>query len=528
MTRTQARRTLVYVGPTISAQQVLNVLPDAELRAPVAAGDLDLENLNPNDRVALIDGVFQHKRAVRHKEIAVLLQRGVQVLGASSMGALRAVEMAPLGMVGIGTVVTWYRDGVIDGDDEVALLHADAEHGYRPMGQALVNLRASLHGAQDAGSINPLEAATLLAAWKALPYHQRDRPGLLAAAREQQPDLKQKAIQVLDDHPCDLKRQDAEALLTALSRNQILTPEPVQLSAHVRATQIERLIPWISWQVRDEPHAPSQQVADSLVLATARLLWDGFPALHRWGAVVAALRDAGIVERALPNPEQPLTLTPHQCQALLDLLQRRGWIDHPDDLPPLASPLCDDPGETDPSKLLVDLIARSTTGQWRMAGTLQTLLASHHGPHWQQVAQAAQLHLERIQQRKPDFQPLGLNPSIFLSWCQRHWVKDGAALTPEQAQRRWTLAMRDRGFSSEAKLVGDLAEVFPYAQMISDPLGLEMDSTAAQIAHDPDHHKRQRRRPQINQGPFLEAGDVGAEQQTIGGITGGAEGQGQG
>jgi len=528
MTKIQARRTLVYVGPTIPAQQVWNVLPEAELRAPVAAGDLDREDLCPTDRVVLIDGVFQHKRAVRHKEIAVLLQRGVQVLGASSMGALRAVEMAPFGMVGIGTVVAWYRDGVIDGDDEVALLHADASHGYRSMGEALVNLRASLHGAQDAGSITPQVAATLLAAWKALPFHDRDRPGLIAAARAHSPHLERKAIQVLDDHPCDLKRRDAIALLTVMSRNQIPTPEPVRLSAHVRATQVERLIPWISWKVGDEPHPPNQQVPDSLVLATARLLWDGFPALYRWGAVGAALRDAGIAESELPDPQEPLTLTTHQCQALLDLLRRRGWIDHPDDLPPLASPLCDDPSETDPSKLLVDLIARSTSGLWLMAGTLQSLLASSQGPHWQQVALAAQLHLERIQQHKPGFQPLGLNPQPLLSWCQRHWITDGASLTPEQAKRRWTLAMRDRGFSSEAKLIGVLAEVFPYAQMLTDPLGLEMDSTAAQIAHDPDHHKRQRRRPQINQGPLLEAGDVGAEQQAIGGITGGAEGQGQG
>ena len=473
MTRTQAPRTLVYVGPTIPGQRVLNVLPDAELRAPVAAGDLDLEDLHANDRVALIDGVFQHKRAVRHKEIAVLLQRDVQVLGASSMGALRAVEMAPFGMIGIGTVVAWYRDGVIDGDDEVALLHADAEHGYRSMGEALVNLRASLQWAQDTGSITAPMAATLLATWKALPFHHRDRPGLIATARAQRPDLEQAAIHVLETHFCDLKQRDAEALLMALSRNQIPTPEPVPLSPHVRETQVERLIPWISWKVRDEPNAPTQQVADSLVLATARLLWDGFPALHRWGAVVAALREAGIAEAALPDPEEPLALTIDQCQALLDLLQRRGWIDHPDDLPPLASPFCDDPNETDPGRLLADLIARSTTGPWLLAGTLQTLLASSQGPHWQQTAHAAQIHLERIQRHKPGFEPLGLHPSSLLGWCQRHWIKDGGGLNPEQAKHRWTLAMRDRGFNSEAKLVGALANVFPYARMISDPLGLQ-------------------------------------------------------
>ena len=45
------------------------------------------------------------------------------------MGALRAAELSAHGMVGVGRIFGWYRDGVVVDDSEVALLHADAEHG---------------------------------------------------------------------------------------------------------------------------------------------------------------------------------------------------------------------------------------------------------------------------------------------------------------------------------------------------------------------------------------------------------------
>jgi hypothetical protein len=56
---------------------------------------------------------------------------------------------------------------------------------------------------------------------------------------------------------------------------------------------------------------------------------------------------------------------------LLNLLQQRGWIDHSDDLPRLASELSDNPDETDPSRLLVDLIARTSSGPSCMVSTIE-------------------------------------------------------------------------------------------------------------------------------------------------------------
>ena len=101
-------------------------------------------------RIVLIDGLFHGVPAVWQREIVAAMDDGIEVLGASSMGALRAAELAHYGMVGHGTIFGWYRDGVIDGDDEVALLHGDAADGFLPLSEPLVNLRATLARAVDA------------------------------------------------------------------------------------------------------------------------------------------------------------------------------------------------------------------------------------------------------------------------------------------------------------------------------------------------------------------------------------------
>ena len=69
------------------------------------------------------------------------------------MGALRAVELEPFGMIGIGRVFEAYRRGFLEGDDEVAVLHGPAEIGYPTLTEALVNFRASLEQARDMGLV---------------------------------------------------------------------------------------------------------------------------------------------------------------------------------------------------------------------------------------------------------------------------------------------------------------------------------------------------------------------------------------
>ena len=56
------------------------------------------------------------------KKIMHLIDSGVTVIGAASMGALRAAELDAYGMLGVGRIYQMYASGEICGDDEVATL----------------------------------------------------------------------------------------------------------------------------------------------------------------------------------------------------------------------------------------------------------------------------------------------------------------------------------------------------------------------------------------------------------------------
>jgi hypothetical protein len=126
----QREKILVYLGPSLSLAKAREILPDAIYRPPCKQGDIvtDVVNLEPN-RILLIDGVFRENLSPWHKELVYALQYpGVKALyGAASMGALRAAELDFLGMVGIGRIYEWFRDGVTEDDSEVAVSYAERE-----------------------------------------------------------------------------------------------------------------------------------------------------------------------------------------------------------------------------------------------------------------------------------------------------------------------------------------------------------------------------------------------------------------
>ena len=70
--------------------------------------------------IGIIDGYFENIPSVWHKEILWAMSQGIHVFGSASMGALRAAELAPFGMEGVGAIFEAYRDGWLEDDDEVA------------------------------------------------------------------------------------------------------------------------------------------------------------------------------------------------------------------------------------------------------------------------------------------------------------------------------------------------------------------------------------------------------------------------
>lgn len=166
-------RILVFTGPTLEAETIQSLLPDAEILAPVAAGDLLRLSLKAGDLVAIIDGLYFQTASVRHKELLDLLARGIHVWGAASMGALRASELAPFGMRGFGTIFQAYQNGEIDGDDEVAVLHAPQEMDYLKLTEAMVNIRYACQAAAREGLVSQAESELVLALAGKLPFFER-------------------------------------------------------------------------------------------------------------------------------------------------------------------------------------------------------------------------------------------------------------------------------------------------------------------------------------------------------------------
>lgn len=154
-----------------------------DLRPPAAQGDL-LRAVDAGYRlIGLVDGVFGHEPAVWHKEILAALAAGARVLGAASMGALRAAELHPFGMEGVGTIFAAYRDGLLEADDEVALLHGPAELGWPALSEPMVNLRATLARLARRGVIGHGEAARVARVLAARFYPERTRATLEEALR---------------------------------------------------------------------------------------------------------------------------------------------------------------------------------------------------------------------------------------------------------------------------------------------------------------------------------------------------------
>lgn len=173
---------VIFTGPTLSAEAVAAEL-DAICLPPASQGDIYRASLDQPWAIGLVDGYFERVPAVWHKEILWALSRGIHVFGAASMGALRAAELSSFGMIGVGAIFEAFRDGELEDDDEVAVVHADAEHGYRQMSMPMVDIRATLAAAGRAGILRPDHCVELVAAMKALHYPERSELALIERAR---------------------------------------------------------------------------------------------------------------------------------------------------------------------------------------------------------------------------------------------------------------------------------------------------------------------------------------------------------
>lgn len=133
---------------------------DVVIKPPAIFGDFD--PLVGTDRtiVVLLDGGFLQNGAITHFELGRLLRSGVTVIGAASVGALRAAELRSFGMIGLGTVYNAILQGIVTDDAELAVGMCPVT--FKSLTIPLINLRRFLFRALSDG----ISAASVEAAWR--------------------------------------------------------------------------------------------------------------------------------------------------------------------------------------------------------------------------------------------------------------------------------------------------------------------------------------------------------------------------
>lgn len=214
---------LVFLGPTLRIAEAEAVL-DAIYLQPAAQGDILLaaHAFRPRAMI-LIDGQFEDRPAVRHKEILWAMAQGILMVGAASMGALRAAELSDFGMIGVGLIYRWYRRWALSSprdvcgsppaltpDDAVAVHSGPAELGFMQLTDSLVDLQRTFSVLMRSKIITPAERALLTTMARNMNFRERTLATIVGAAGW--PDGR---VQELRQTMVSQKRQDALLALGA-------------------------------------------------------------------------------------------------------------------------------------------------------------------------------------------------------------------------------------------------------------------------------------------------------------------------
>jgi hypothetical protein len=163
----------VYAGLSLNRAEVAGVLPDALFAGPVGRGDIAEDLTTRVSAIVIIDGRFFQSLAVAPGELMDALRRGVRVYGCSSMGALRAAELAPYGMQGHGKIFELIRDQPVFRDDLLGQIFQESP--LRPLTVPYVDLHFALRGLEARGLATRRASDAILHAAAELPFPERDR-----------------------------------------------------------------------------------------------------------------------------------------------------------------------------------------------------------------------------------------------------------------------------------------------------------------------------------------------------------------
>jgi hypothetical protein len=214
----------VFVGPT----RVKKVeYPAIDFFPPAALGSVFRAMERGYRRIGIIDGFFGNTPSVWHKEILFAISKGFEVSGAASTGALRASELAPYGMHGIGSIYRLYRRASIADDDEVCVTHAIAEMDFMPLSEPMISIRYTLRDLRHGGVVSRDEETKIAAELKAAHFSERTLERIRAAIARHVPDSRAgRVAEAYMGARRDAKGEDAKRLLDRLARPAIPSSPP--------------------------------------------------------------------------------------------------------------------------------------------------------------------------------------------------------------------------------------------------------------------------------------------------------------
>lgn len=200
---------VLFAGPSLYGAAF--ACDEITKRPPATQGDIAQAVLGGATAIGLVDGCFETIAAVWHKEILFALERNVAVLGAASIGALRAAECAPFGMQPVGDIALDYTNGALDDDAAVAVLHGPGELGYPPVTLALVDVMATTDTMLASAAVSEGTVCMILERAQALYFKERTLHRLFEGMEDSQ-----RLLELYLRHQTFRKRENALALVEAL------------------------------------------------------------------------------------------------------------------------------------------------------------------------------------------------------------------------------------------------------------------------------------------------------------------------
>jgi len=237
---------VVFVGPSLSMAEACAALPQAEFLPPAARGDLYRARFFNASILVFIDGVFHERLSPSPREVVDVARDGALIVGASSLGAIRAAECWPAGVRGCGAVYRLYREGRLHSDDEVAVVF-DPRSG-RALSVPMINVRYAVKRALKARLLLHAEAKAIIEAANGLFYADRTWAEILTLASLQGRTALRRCVESQD-----LKRSDALRALNTVRRwiekqpdlarhHARRTTDSFQLTEHMREPAADPLL----------------------------------------------------------------------------------------------------------------------------------------------------------------------------------------------------------------------------------------------------------------------------------------------